>query len=48
MLRELMADQERIEAKILRLQTEIGDRMKPYAGAIERLMTIPGMKLITA
>jgi len=48
MLRELMADQERIEAKILRLETEIADRMKPYASAIERLMTIPGMKLITA
>src|SRR4051812_29195399 len=47
MLRELMAGQERIEAKILRLETEIADRMKPYAGAIERLMTIPGMKLIT-
>jgi transposase len=48
MLHELMADQDRIEAKILRLETEIADRMKPYAGAIERLMTIPGLKLITA
>jgi transposase len=48
MLRELMDDQDRIEAKILRLETEIADRMKPYADAIERLMTIPGMKLITA
>jgi transposase len=48
MLRELMADLDRIEAKILRLETEIADRMKPHAGAIERLMTIPGLKLITA
>jgi transposase len=48
MLRELMADLDRIEAKILRLETEIADRMKPHAGAIERLMTIPGLRLITA
>ena len=48
MLRELMADLERIEAKIMRLETEIANRMKPYADAIERLMTIPGFKLITA
>jgi len=48
MLRELMADLDQIEAKILRLETEIADRMKPHAGAIERLMTIPGFKLITA
>jgi transposase len=48
MLRELMADRDRIEAKILRLENEIADRMKPYASAIERLMTIPGLRLITA
>jgi len=48
MLRELMADLDQIEAKILRLETEIADQMRPYAGAIERLMTIPGFKLITA
>ena len=48
MLRELMADLERMEAKITRLETEIANRMKPYADAIERLMTIPGFKLITA
>ena len=48
MLRELMADLDRIEAKIMRLETEIADRMKPYAGAIERLMTIPGLKLVPA
>ena len=48
MLRELMADLDRIEAKIMRLETEIANRMKPYADAIERLMTIPGFKLITA
>src|SRR5215471_2877952 len=48
MLRELMADLERIEAKIMRLETEIAERMHPYAEAIERLMSIPGFKLITA
>jgi transposase len=48
MLSELMADLDRIEAKILRLETEITNRMKPHADVIERLMTIPGLKLITA
>jgi transposase len=48
MLRELMADLDRTEAKIMRLETEIADRMNPYAGTIERLMSIPGLKLITA
>jgi transposase len=48
MLRELMADLDRIEVKILRLETEIADRLKPHASAIERLMTIPGLKLVTA
>jgi len=42
MLRELMALSDRIEAKIVRLETEIAGRMNPYAGAIERLMSIPG------
>jgi len=40
-----MADLDRIEAKILRLETEITNRMKPRADVIERLMTIPGLKL---
>lgn len=48
MLRELMADLDRIEAKIMRLETEIAERMNPYANAIERLMSIPGFRLITA
>jgi transposase len=48
MLSELMADLDRIEAKILRLETEIANRMKPHADAIDRLMTIPGLKVITA
>jgi transposase len=48
MLRELMADLDRIEAKIMRLETEIANRMNPYADAIQRLMSIPGFKLITA
>jgi transposase len=48
MLRELMADLDRVEVKILRLETEITNRMKPYADAMERLMTIPGLKVITA
>jgi transposase len=32
----------------MRLETEIADRMNPYAGATERLMTIPGLRRITA
>jgi len=48
MLGELMEDLRRIEEKISRLEQEIAERMKPHAGAIGRLMTIPGLKLITA
>lgn len=48
MLRELMEDLRRVEQKISRLETEIAERMKPHQGAIERLMSIPGLKLITA
>jgi transposase len=48
MLRELMEDLNRVEEKISRLETEIAERMKPHAAPIERLMTIPGLKRITA
>jgi transposase len=48
MLRELMEDLRRIEEKISRLEQEIAERMQPHASAIERLMTIPGLKRITA
>jgi len=48
MLRELMADRERVAAKMMRIEEEIAARMRPHADAIRRLVTIPGLKLITA
>jgi len=48
LLRELMDDQERIEAKILRIEAEIVQRMTPYQKQLERLNTIPGVDWITA
>ena len=48
MLRELLDDLRRVEAHIVSLEEEITERMKPYEAAIQRLMTIPGLKLVTA
>lgn len=48
MLRELLDDVDRVEAKLLRLESEIARRMQPYTDVIDRLVTIPGVDLITA
>jgi len=48
MLKELMEEVEFVEAKIARLETRIGELMKPYETDIELLCTIPGIQLITA
>jgi transposase len=48
LLRELLDDIERVEAKIGRLEAEIVRRMEPHAAVIERLVTIPGVNVITA
>lgn len=48
MLRELLEDLDRVEDKIASIHTQIAERMTPYQAALDRLMTIPGLKLITA
>ena len=48
MLRELLDDVERIQAKITRVEGEIVRRMQPHDKFIERLITIPGVDVLTA
>lgn len=48
MLRELMEDMERIEAKSDKIAEEIAKRMASHEAALHRLMTIPGVQLFTA
>lgn len=48
MLRELLDDIERVEAKIGRIEAEIVRRIEPHQEVVERLLTIPGVNLITA
>ena len=48
MLRELMDDLKRIEAKLLQVGSEIVKRMQPYQKQLERLNTIPGVDWVTA
>ena len=48
LLRELMDDLERIEAKISRIEAEIVKRTAPYQKQLERLNTIPGVDWVTA
>jgi transposase len=48
LLGELMEDIERVEAKITRVESEIVRRLQPHQSVLERLMTIPGVNLITA
>ncbi len=48
LLRVLMDDVERIEAKLGGLEAEIVRRMEPYENQLERLNTIPGVDWITA
>jgi len=48
LLGELLDDVEKVEARISRIESELVQRMKPHEAAIERLITIPGVNLITA
>lgn len=48
LLGELLDDVEKVEARISRVESELTQRMKPHEAAIERLITIPGVNLITA
>ncbi len=48
MLRELLEDMDRVETKIGRLETEIVKRMEPHQDVINRLVTIPGVNILTA
>jgi transposase len=48
MLRELLQDLERVESKLMRLESEIVKRMEPHQQVMDRLLTIPGVNIITA
>jgi transposase len=48
LLAELMDDVARVEDKIQRLEAAIKARMRPHESAIERLITIPGVDVVTA
>jgi len=48
LLRELMDDLERVEAKRIRIEVEIERRLLPQQALIERLVTIPGVEVVTA
>lgn len=48
LLRELLDDLERVEAKIVRTEIEIAKHMEPYSEHVMRLSTIPGVDRITA
>jgi transposase len=48
MLGELLADLDRVDAKVARLDQELVQRLEPDADVIARLCTIPGVEVITA
>jgi transposase len=48
LLAELMDDVARVEDKIQRVETAIKVRTKPHEAVIERLITIPGVDVVTA
>lgn len=48
LLKELMDDLERIESKVLRIESEILKRTQPYERQLALLNTIPGVDWITA
>ena len=48
MLRHLLDEFQHVEEKISEIQTEIRKRMQPHQAVIERLMTIPGVDMVTA
>ena len=48
LLAELMDDLEQTEAKIIRLEKELVEQLKPYQEQIDNLITIPGVDVVTA
>jgi transposase len=48
LLRELLEDLERVESKIMRVESEIAKRMEPHQRVVDSLLTIPGVNIITA
>jgi len=47
-LTELMEDMRRVEEKISRVEAKLAVLMEPYAEQVTRLMTIPGVDVLTA
>jgi transposase len=48
LLGELIADLEFVEEKMARLETVIGERLRPHAEAVQRLCTVPGIDQVSA
>jgi transposase len=48
LLKELMEDMRRVEEKIGRVEQKLAVLMEPYAEQVTRLMTIPGVDVLTA
>jgi transposase len=48
LLGELMEDLEFVEGKMTRLESEIGERLRPHSEAVQRLCTVPGIDQISA
>jgi len=48
MLRELLADLDAVDSRILRLEQEIVARVAPHTDLIARLGTVPGIDVVTA
>lgn len=48
LLAELMDDVARVEDKMQRVETAIRMKMKPHESVVERLITIPGVDVVTA
>jgi transposase len=48
LLRDLLEELDRLEGKVLLLETRIDERMRPHRDLIERLKDIPGVDRITA
>lgn len=48
LLKELLEHLEFVEAKMARLEREIGEHLRPFEEKVERLCTIPGVEWVTA
>jgi len=48
MLKELLGDLDSVDAKIIRLEQQIVEEIRPFDDLIERLCTIPGINVVTA